>query len=275
MPGRAYNNSPTYEPIRTAFKPAKASSWLYKIHPYFTRQPLNIVEEYIKHFCPVNGVVRDPFCGSGVVGAAALANGRKAICMDIDPLACFITKMTCLPKVNLNDLDFWFDDLHGKIKDTINLTEKADDDEIRKYKIEKWFPKNVRLPANADKEFVEELFTKRQLIVMSHLIELIREIPDEPIREILLFAFSAALDKMSIMYRAPEKGKKHGGGSGLFLVYRYWVPSTPGSKDVWKTYSESVRRIYHAKKQSNTLLRNFSKSDDTFRIYNDSADALG
>ena len=79
------------EPIRDAFIPKKAQSWLYKIHPFYTRQPLNVVEEYVRHFCPVGGLVVDPFCGSGVTAVAALSNKRRALCTDLDPLAVFIT----------------------------------------------------------------------------------------------------------------------------------------------------------------------------------------
>ena len=51
----------TIEPIRRAFPAEKAKAWHYKIHPYYTKQPSNVVGEYIRHFCPEGGLVVDPF----------------------------------------------------------------------------------------------------------------------------------------------------------------------------------------------------------------------
>jgi len=82
----------TVEPIRRAFAAEKAKAWHYKIHPYYTKQPSNVVGEYIRHFCPQRGLVVDPFCGSGVTAIEALASRRRAVCLDLDPLAVFITQ---------------------------------------------------------------------------------------------------------------------------------------------------------------------------------------
>ena len=45
--------------------------------------PEKLVDVFIKSFCPPNGVVLDPFCGSFTVGAVAIQNNRKAIGIDI------------------------------------------------------------------------------------------------------------------------------------------------------------------------------------------------
>src|SRR4030043_207872 len=47
------------QPIRRAFPAEKAKAWHYKIHPYYTKQPSNVVGEYIRHFCPKDGLVVD------------------------------------------------------------------------------------------------------------------------------------------------------------------------------------------------------------------------
>ncbi len=263
-----------YEPIRNAIPPMKASSWLYKIHPYFTRQPLNVVEEYIRHFCPANGLVLDPFCGSGVVAAAALANQRKSICLDIDPLACFITANTCETKIDFEHVDILYKDITKRMSKILNFVKIASDKEINSYELKKWYPKNVRLPLNADRQYVDEMFTKRNLIIMSNLLNLINGLSDKRTQQFFLFVFSSALDKMSIMYRAPEKGKTHGGGSGLFLVYRYWVPQNPGEKDAWLAFSESYTRVIKAKQASIKIFGDYASNDKKFIVYNDSADNL-
>lgn len=183
-----------------------------------------MVGEYIRHFCPEGGLVVDPFCGSGVTTIEALTNRRKAICLDLDPLAAFITRMTCLAPVDLNAYWEAYRQVEQEMKPIVEFVRKASLKELEDYELKEWYPKGVRLPSNADRKYVEDLFTKANLIGLAHLRATIMKTPNQQARELLLFAFSGALDKASILYRVAEVCKKHGGGSGLFMVYRYWVP---------------------------------------------------
>lgn len=45
--------------------------------------PENLVDPFVKCFCPPGGLVLDPFCGSGTVGAVALREGRRFVGIDI------------------------------------------------------------------------------------------------------------------------------------------------------------------------------------------------
>ena len=45
--------------------------------------PVKLAEVAIRSFCPPDGVVLDPFCGSGTTGHAAMLHGRRAILGDI------------------------------------------------------------------------------------------------------------------------------------------------------------------------------------------------
>jgi len=47
----------------------------YNNHP--TPKPISLMEYLIKIYCPEEGIVLDPFCGSGSTGIAALKNNRK------------------------------------------------------------------------------------------------------------------------------------------------------------------------------------------------------
>jgi DNA modification methylase len=60
------------QPITRAFPAEKSKAWHYKIHPYHTKQPSNVVGEYIRHFSSEGDLVVDPFCGSGVTAVEAL-----------------------------------------------------------------------------------------------------------------------------------------------------------------------------------------------------------
>jgi len=264
----------TVQPINRPFPAEKAKAWHYKIHPYYTKQPSNVVGEYIRHFCPEGGLVVDPFCGSGVTAIEALTNRRRTVCLDLDPLAVFITRQTCLAPVDLNAYWEAYRQIEEEVWPIVNFVRGASAKELKDYKLKEWYPKGVKLPSNADRGYVEDLFGRAQLITLAHLRSAIMKIENQQARYLLLFAFSGALDKASILYRRPEAGKKHGGGSGLFMVYRYWVPPLVAPRDAWDTFTANVRRVAKAKEESNKLFGDFVREGETFNVYCDSAENL-
>ncbi len=85
----------------------------YMMHKYWGRKPHNVVSDYILNFTKPGDTVLDPFMGSGVVVIESLKHGRKAIGVDLNPMACFITENT-INKVNLEDFDKEFTKIHEK-----------------------------------------------------------------------------------------------------------------------------------------------------------------
>jgi len=75
----------------------KFSSSLYKMHRFWGRKPPNVIAEYVQKYCPKNGIVLDPFLGSGTTAIEAIRLGRRVIGIDINPLAIFIAKTTLTP----------------------------------------------------------------------------------------------------------------------------------------------------------------------------------
>jgi site-specific DNA-methyltransferase (adenine-specific) len=55
-------------------------------HP--TQKPLEIVERMVLASCPAEGLVLDPFMGSGTVAVAALRHGRRFVGFEINPEYC-------------------------------------------------------------------------------------------------------------------------------------------------------------------------------------------
>lgn len=70
---------------------ARTHSPEYLLHKYWSRKPHNILSYFIQALVPENGVVVDPFCGSGVVLHEAQKLGRTAYGFDINPTACLIS----------------------------------------------------------------------------------------------------------------------------------------------------------------------------------------
>ena len=59
-----------------------------RLHP--TQKPLNLMEEYVRLHCPKNGVVLDPFGGSGTTAVACLNYNRKCILIEKEEKFCEI-----------------------------------------------------------------------------------------------------------------------------------------------------------------------------------------
>lgn len=69
-------------------------SRLHRIHSeredHPTQKPLEIVERMVKSSCPTNGIVLDPFAGSGTTVEACIRNQRHYIAFEINETYCAI-----------------------------------------------------------------------------------------------------------------------------------------------------------------------------------------
>lgn len=74
-----------------------AHTAMYVWHKFWSRKTWNVVGEYIRTYSPTDGIVLDPFAGSGIVAMEALRNGRRVIVCDLNPIATDITRLTIKP----------------------------------------------------------------------------------------------------------------------------------------------------------------------------------
>lgn len=95
-----------------------AHTAMYNWHKFWARKTWNVVAEFIKNYCPENGVVFDPFAGSGVVAFEALKNRKRAIVCDILPIATEIIRLTIKP-VSETKLYEAYRKVEKKVKDKI------------------------------------------------------------------------------------------------------------------------------------------------------------
>jgi DNA modification methylase len=262
-----------FKPIDRAIAPKKQQQWHYKIHPYFTKQASNVVRTYIDHFSKKGDTILDPFCGSGVTAIEALSLRRKTIALDIAPLSIFITKQTCIVPVDLDGFQKAFNELERKLSERVNFVRKASDKKIEKYEIKEWFPKSVRLPSNADCEYVEDLFGKRELTILAKLLKEIKKVRNRQIKELLLFTFSGILHRASRTYFIDKK-QEGGGNSGIFTKFRYWIPPHPDVRDTWELFKTRFKIVKRAKEHSNRIIGDFYKENETCKIFKESATNL-
>jgi DNA modification methylase len=106
------------ENINHALVP-KAHTQMYLMHKFWARKPHNVVAEYIKHYSKEGDIVLDPFVGSGVTAIEAIKIGRKAVAVDLDPIATFITKMTAMT-IDLTDIEIEFKKIEKNVKERIS-----------------------------------------------------------------------------------------------------------------------------------------------------------
>lgn len=78
-----------------AIGPVTKSEKIHGKHP--TQKPEALLERIIMASCPENGVVLDPFCGSGTTGIAAIKHNRNFIGIDIS--LDYIEALT-VPRIN-------------------------------------------------------------------------------------------------------------------------------------------------------------------------------
>lgn len=93
---------------------------IYSMHKYWSKKPPNIVSSFIERFSKLGDIILDPFSGCGVTGIEALRLGRKAIIIDLNPVATFITRNILNP-VSIAEIENAFRKLKESFKQKLKL----------------------------------------------------------------------------------------------------------------------------------------------------------
>jgi 16S rRNA G966 N2-methylase RsmD len=239
--GFNYSDRPLLEEIPVKKQQAKRH---FGVHGYFTKQTWNVVAEYIKNFSKPGDVVLDPFGGSGVTAVEALMNNRKAISIDINPMAVFIVQSLIAP-VKSSELAAAFEEVRTKYAEL----EPKSDEEIAKALKKYPYPKGYALPKGSDVKFVEQLFTDKQLAQLALLKFLIKKQQSSEVRNSLLLMFSGLLNKINLTYHASEGRSEGRGNSSVFAYYRYRIAKDPASIDILPYFNSRFKKVSDAKKE--------------------------
>ena len=237
-----YQSRPLIEEIEVRKRAAKRH---FGVHGYFTKQSWNVVAEYIKNYSKPGDLVLDPFGGSGVTAIEALMNNRKAISIDINPMAVFIVQSLMAP-VQLNDLANSF----VRIKNEYLECEPKTPEQISKALNKYPHPKGFVLPKGSDVETVEQLFSDKQLAQLGCLKFFIKKETNENIRNTLLLMFSGLITKVNLTYHTSTYVEKEGGGNAsAFQYYRYRIAPNPVDIDLMKYFELRYKKVVDAKKE--------------------------
>jgi len=224
-------------------KPKKqAAPRHFGVHGYFTKQAWNVVQHYIQNFTKRGDLVLDPFGGSGVTLIESLIIGRKAISIDLNPLACFMVSSLIVP-VNIDLLYVEYEKIKKKFSRHCPSTENEIEEALNKY----YYPKDIKLPKDSDVDCIEELFTKKQLAQLAYLRYLIMKIDDVNIQNSLLLAFSSTVTKINRTYHPSKSRGKNAGDSAAFRYYRYRIAQQEVYLDVLETFQTKFERLVKAK----------------------------
>lgn len=92
---------------------------IYATHKYWAKKPHNIINNLIQKYSKKNEIVLDPFCGSGISIIESFNSKRRAIGIDINPVAIFITK-ELLDKIDISKIENEFKKIDNDCSEKIN-----------------------------------------------------------------------------------------------------------------------------------------------------------
>jgi hypothetical protein len=188
--------------------------------------------------------VLDPYGGSGVTIIEALMGGRKGIHIDLNPLSEFIVRVLIQP-VHLADLVQEFNGIARQFTALVPKTDAEIAAALKKYP----YPQGIRLPKTSDVEFIEQLFSPRQLAHLALLRHLILKVKRDEIREALLLMFSGLINKINLTYHSSAGRTEGRGDSSVFRYYRYRMAPTPAEVDTMKYFRSRLKNFLKAKKE--------------------------
>jgi len=214
----------------------------FGVHGYFTKQTWNVVADYIKNYSKPGDTILDPFGGSGITAVEALMNNRKAISIDINPMAVFIVNALIAP-VNLNELA----DAFLRVRNEYIAKEPKTEEEFARALKKYPYPNGFTLPKGSDVNTVEQLFSEKQLSELAILKSIIIKEPNDNIKNTLLLAFSSTVNKHNLTFHYTKSDG--GGDSAAFRYYRYRIAPDPGHMPLIQIYETKYKKVAAAKKE--------------------------
>jgi DNA modification methylase len=180
------------------FDAYRRNSYLsHNFHPYPAKYIPQIPAEIVRSLSAEGDWVLDPFCGSGTTLVESRLAGRNSLGIDINPLACLVTRVKASPLDDAQLLEA------QRVAASAAAASGADDAPIPAFRnLYHWF----------DPPVVRELAAIRALV---------GAVAEAPVREFLSVAFSSIIVKVSnqesdTRYKAVRKNVEPGAAARLF-----------------------------------------------------------
>lgn len=134
----------------------------------------------------------------------------------------------------------------------------------------KWYPKSLMFENSrinvGENQKVSDLFTQRALVALSWILEEIKAIENEEIRNVFELTFSGTLSQASnlvfvIRDRKGKEGTAPKAEVGSWVI-GYWVPDEHFEINVWNCFENRYKRILKGEQEIYSL---FSDSTETVR----------
>jgi len=161
-----------------------------------------------------------------------------------------------------------------------NLKEITDYDldrisQVESMDIPYWYPKGIKLSKDADVSYLDQLFTKRNLIALSILNKEIQTLREDSIKQLFQLIFSSILARCSkLVFVNKYRLKKGINPAGVWGEKRFWVPSEYVENNVFYYFQARVPKFMKAKQETNALIGSYYKEGETIQIYTRSATDL-
>lgn len=91
---------------------------IYAMHKYWGKKPFNEISKFIEKYSAPEDTVMDCFCGSGVTLIEAVKAGRKAVGIDLNPIAIKLTNVS-MTAVEIDKINKTFEFIKEKLQKTI------------------------------------------------------------------------------------------------------------------------------------------------------------
>lgn len=139
--------------------------------------------------------------------------------------------------------------------------------ETEQMEIPYWYPKDTKLHYPEEnpflkkekRDYVHELFTKRNLIALSILYNEIESFKSESIRDLIKLAFSSLLPQASKMVLWSKTSRPS------WKVHSYWVPHENVEMNVWDRFENRYHRIYKGKEQIQEQVDDLYREGQSFQ----------
>jgi len=115
-----------------------------------------------------------------------------------------------------------------------------------------WFPKNhIHSTRKPPVKYHYELFTGRNLSILSELFKKINQVSDDIYREAFYYVFTSILYSCSKMQMHSEEAPSSSQG---WAARRFYVPPQKKEKNVWTVFEKRFANFLNCKKQLNYLI---------------------